>query len=128
MLFVHGMHLGKSYLALRCPKCGGRSSLDRQGPNARNALIVLGVAFLVWLVTSSISDTPPIFRLMVPTLAYAAGVLIAFYVFTFRGRLLARSVHELPKVSASSLAIDYVFLGLMLAWMYFVYRGVVEVT
>jgi hypothetical protein len=127
MLFMHGMLLGKSHLALRCPKCGGRSTLDRQGPNARIALSVLSVAFLVWLMTSSMSNASPVFRLMVPTLAWAAGVLIAFYVFTFRGRLLAISAHESPKVSASSLVTDYVFLGLMVAWMYFVYRGVVGV-
>ena len=128
MLFMHGMLLGKSHLALHCPKCGGRSTLDRQGPNTRTALTVLGVAFVVWLVTSSISSATPIFKLMVPTLAWAAGVLIAFYVFTFRGRLLAISVDESPKVSASSLATDYVFLGLMVAWMYFVYQGVAGVT
>jgi hypothetical protein len=68
------------------------------------------------------------FRLMVPALAWAAGVLIAFYVFTFRGRLLAISADEVPRVSASSLVTDYVFLGLMVAWMYFVYRGIVGVT
>lgn len=128
MLFVHGMLLGKSHLALRCPKCGGRSTLDRQGPNARIALTVLGVAFAAWLVTSSISSATPIFKLMVPTLAWAAGVLLAFYVFTFRGRLLAISAEESLTVSASSLVTDYVFLGLMVAWMYFVYRGVVGVT
>jgi len=125
---MHGMLLGKSHLALGCPKCGGRSTLDRQGSNARIALTVLGVAFVVWLVTSSISSATPIFKLMVPTLAWAAGVLIAFYIFTFRGRLLAISADESPKVSAGSLVTDYVFLGLMVAWMYFVYRGVVGVT
>jgi cytochrome c biogenesis protein CcdA len=128
MLFAHGMLLGKSHLALRCPKCGGRSTLDRQGPKARIALTVLGVAFVVWLVTSSISSATPIFKLMVPTLAWAAGVLIAFYVFTFHGRLLAISADESPKVSATSLVTDYLFLGLMVAWMYFVYRGVASVT
>ena len=127
-LFMHGMLLGKSHLALRCPKCGGRSTLDRHGPNTRNALIVLIVTFLVWLATSFLSNTSPIFRLTVPTLAWAVGIWIAFYVFTFRGRLLAISAGERPRVSASSLAIDYVFLGLMVAWTYFVYRGVVDVT
>lgn len=128
MLFMHGMLLGKSHLALRCPKCGGRSTLDRHGPNTRTALIVLIVAFLLWLATSSVANTSPIFRLMVPTLAWAVGILIAFYVFTFRGRLVAISADERPRVSASSLVTDYVFLGLMVAWMYFVYRGVVGAT
>ena len=128
MLFMHGMLLGKSHLAPRCPKCGGRGTLDRQGPNTRTALILLVVAFLAWLTTSSMSNAPPMFRLMVPTLAWAAGVLVAFYVFTFRGRLLAISTDEAPRVSASSLVTDYVFLGLMVAWMYFVYRGIVGVT
>src|SRR5258705_526606 len=128
MLFMHGMLLGKSHLALRCPKCGGRSTLDRQGPSTRIALVLLVVAFLVWLTTSSMSNTSPMFRLMVPTLAWAAGVLIAFYVFTFRGRLLAISADEAPRVLASSLVTDYVFLGLMVAWMYFVYRGIIGVT
>lgn len=126
-LFMHGMLLGKSHLALRCPKCGRRSTLDRHGPNTRVALIVLIVAFLAWLVTSSVSDASPMFRARVPALAWALGVLIAFYVFTFRGRLLAISSDERPRLSASSLVIDYVFLGLMVAWMYFVYRGVTGV-
>lgn len=127
-LFMHGMLLGKSYLPLRCPKCGGRSTLDRHGANTRIALIVLIVAFFVWFVTSSVSNASPMFRVMAPALAWAVGILIAFYVFTFRGRLLAISADERPRVSASSLVTDYVFLGLMVAWMYFVYRGVAGVT
>jgi hypothetical protein len=89
---------------------------------------VLIVAFLVWLATSSVSNASPMFRAMVPALAWAIGVLIAFYVFTFRGRLLAISADERPRVSASSLVTDYVFLGLMVTWVYFVYRGVAGMT
>lgn len=62
---------------------------------------------------------------MVPTLVWAVGVLSAFYIFTFRGSLRAIPVEEVRRVSATSLVTDYVFLGLMLAWMYFVYQGVV---
>jgi len=127
------MLLGKSHLPLRCLTCGGRSYLDRQGKSTRIALMILVVAFAIWFGVSRLNALPvlpPVLAAIVAALIWAVAVLLAFYVFTFRGRLLPIPSDEPPakRVAAKVLISDFAFQGLMLAWVYFVYRALVSTT
>jgi len=121
------MLLGKSHLPLRCPKCGGRSHLDRQATSTRIALMMLAVAFVLWFAIAQLNALLTLaspLGAMVAAFIWAVAVLLAFYVFTFRGRLLPISPDEASKrPNAMALVSDLPFQLLMLVWMYFVYRS-----
>jgi hypothetical protein len=130
-LFAHGMLLGRPYLPLRCAKCSGRSYLGRNGSNTRWALAILIVAFIAWFWLSrshALSGVPR--ELVAIALAgiWAVGVLGAFAVFTLGGRLTPMTPEDTTshRVTAWRAVGDYVFLGSMVVWMYFVYRGVMS--
>jgi hypothetical protein len=127
------MLLGKPHLPLRCPKCGGRSRLDRQGKSTRIALVILAVAFIVWFGIArlnAIPTLPAVLAGVIAALVWAVAVLLAFYVFTFRGRLLPIPSDELAgkRLNGRALVSDFAFQLLMLAWMYFVYRSLFSST
>lgn len=122
------MLLGPRHLPLRCAKCDGRSYLGLGGNNTRWALVILGISFIGWFWLSTSQGTSGLPRELLPVALagiWAVGVLTAFSVFTFGGRLTPLISEKAPKhrLTARRAIGDWVFLGSMVIWMYFVFRA-----
>ena len=122
------MLLGPRHLPLRCPKCNGRSYLGLGDSNTRWALLIIAVSFIgwFWLSRSQVASSFP--RELLPVVLaaiWAVGVLTAFSVFTYGGRLTPLGSEEAARQRLTSRRAigDWVFLAAMVAWMYFVIRG-----
>ena len=71
-------------------------------------------------------ELAPIVRIGV----WAVGILVAFFVFTFSAPLTSVELHNSAsqRSKAWSYVADYAFLGLMLLWTYFAYRGIKDMS